>query len=173
MVDLKFKGSTLPLPATVVQSKWQTNLKRIFKDWRNIDFKEKRDVRCIQVFVCVCGGGGGGGVQSRFNLTPFLFLHTKSLSEWCQIVSDRRIWLIKFHSDWQKINFSASYLIVRTDQILKISPNDWHVQKDFNISEIKASYISHQHDSAFDFSALWMFVRWHVAVIPCWTQLIA
>ena len=29
---------------------------------------------------------------------------------------------------------SASYIIVRTDKIFKISPNDWHVQKDFNIS---------------------------------------
>ena len=26
------------------------------------------------------------------------------------------------------------YSIVRTDKIFKISPNDWHVQKDFNIS---------------------------------------
>ena len=43
--------------------------------------------------------------------------------------------------DWQyfirtdKKNISAAYFIVRTDKILKISPNDWHVQKDFNISE--------------------------------------
>ena len=34
-----------------------------------------------------------------------------------------------------KKNISAAYFIVRTDKILKISPNDWHVQKDFNISE--------------------------------------
>ena len=33
-----------------------------------------------------------------------------------------------------KKNISAAYFIVRTDKILKISPNDWHVQKDFNIS---------------------------------------
>ena len=51
-------------------------------------------------------------------------------------MSDRRIWLTKFHSDWQNINISAAYFIVRTDKIFKISWNDWHVQKDFNISEI-------------------------------------
>ena len=32
---------------------------------------------------------------------------------------DRRIWLTKFHSDWQKINISAAYFIVRTDKISK------------------------------------------------------
>ena len=55
--------------------------------------------------------------------------------QWCRKVSDRRIWLTKFHSEWQKFNISAAYLIVRTDKIFKISPNDWHVQKHFNISE--------------------------------------
>ena len=49
--------------------------------------------------------------------------------------SDRKIWLTKFHSDWQNINISAAYFIVRTDKIFKISWNDWHVKKDFNISE--------------------------------------
>ena len=34
----------------------------------------------------------------------------------------------------QKINISAAYFIVRTDKIFKTSPNDWHVQKDFDIS---------------------------------------
>ena len=29
---------------------------------------------------------------------------------------------------------SAAYFIVRTDNIFKISPNDWHVQIDFDIS---------------------------------------
>ena len=33
-----------------------------------------------------------------------------------------------------KKNISAAYFIVWTDKIFKISPNDWHVQKDFNIS---------------------------------------
>ena len=50
-------------------------------------------------------------------------------------MSDRRIWLTKFHLDWQKINISAAYFIVWTDKIFKIRPNDWHVQKDFDISE--------------------------------------
>ena len=45
-----------------------------------------------------------------------------------------RIWLAKFYSDWQKINISAAYFIVRTDKIFKISLNDWHVKKDFDIS---------------------------------------
>ena len=54
--------------------------------------------------------------------------------QWCRKVSDQRIWLTKFHSDWQKINISAAYFIVRTDKIFKICPNDWHVQKDFSIS---------------------------------------
>ena len=49
-------------------------------------------------------------------------------------MSDRRIWLTKFQSDWQKFNISTAYVIVRSDKIFKISPNDWHVQKDFNIS---------------------------------------
>ena len=35
-----------------------------------------------------------------------------------------------------KNNISAAYFIVRNDKIVKISPNDWHVQKDFNISDI-------------------------------------
>ena len=35
-----------------------------------------------------------------------------------------------------KINISAAYFIVRTDKIFKISLNDWHVQKDFNISDL-------------------------------------
>ena len=34
----------------------------------------------------------------------------------------------------KKINIYAAYFIVQTDKIFKISPNDWHVQKDFNIS---------------------------------------
>ena len=33
-------------------------------------------------------------------------------------------------------DLTAVYLIVRTDRIFKISPNDWLVQKDFNISEL-------------------------------------
>ena len=33
-----------------------------------------------------------------------------------------------------KFYISAAYFIVRTDEIFKISPNDWHAQKDFNIS---------------------------------------
>ena len=59
--------------------------------------------------------------------------------QWCRKVSDRRIWLTKFHSDWQKINISAAYFIVRTDKIFKISQNDWHVQKYFDISGIAHS----------------------------------
>ena len=42
----------------------------------------------------------------------------------------------KFHLDWQNINISAAYFIVRTDKIFKIGWNDWHVQKDFNISVV-------------------------------------
>ena len=34
--------------------------------------------------------------------------------QWCRKVSDRRIWLSKFHSDWQKIDISASYFNVQT-----------------------------------------------------------
>ena len=34
-----------------------------------------------------------------------------------------------------KFYISAAYFIVRTDKIFKISPNDWHAQKDFNISD--------------------------------------
>ena len=65
------------------------------------------------------------------------------LYQWCRKVSDRRIWLTKFHSDWQKFNISAAYFIVRTDKIFKISPNDWHVQKDFNISALCRSAGKH------------------------------
>ena len=57
--------------------------------------------------------------------------------QWCGKVSGWRIWLTKFYSDWQKFNISAAYFIVpyvRTDKIFKISPKDWHVQKDFSIS---------------------------------------
>ena len=35
-------------------------------------------------------------------------------SQWCRKVSDRWIWLTKFHLDWQKINISGIYFIVRT-----------------------------------------------------------
>ena len=35
----------------------------------------------------------------------------------------------------------ATYFIVRTD-IFKISPNDWHVQKDFNISQFHTYYMN-------------------------------
>ena len=68
--------------------------------------------------------------------------------QWCRKVSDRRIWLTKFHSDWQNINISAACSIVRTDKIFEISPNDWHVQKDFNISVNKViRFISFIHAS--------------------------
>ena len=69
-------------------------------------------------------------VPQSLRNSAIAFKHT----QWCRKVSDRRIWLTKFHSDWQKIDISASYFIVRTDKIFKISPNDWHVQKVFNIS---------------------------------------
>ena len=35
---------------------------------------------------------------------------------------------------WQNFIRTAAYFIVRTDTIFKISPNDWHVQRDINIS---------------------------------------
>ena len=41
------------------------------------------------------------------------------LCQWCRKVSDRRIWLTKFYSDWQKINISAACFIVRTEKFLK------------------------------------------------------
>ena len=39
-----------------------------------------------------------------------------------------------------KINISVVYFIVRTDKIFTISPNDWHAQKDFNISGMYKLY---------------------------------
>ena len=62
--------------------------------------------------------------------------------QWCRKVSDRRILLTTF-----------AYFIVRTDKIFKISWNDWHVQKDFNIyvhsidiSDVTMSwYVTHLH----------------------------
>ena len=39
-----------------------------------------------------------------------------------------------------KINISAAYFIVRTEMIFKTSPNDWHVQKYFDISGNLAKY---------------------------------
>ena len=36
--------------------------------------------------------------------------------------------------------FSAAYFIVRTDKIFKISWNDWHVPKDFNISAWQVNF---------------------------------
>ena len=62
--------------------------------------------------------------------------------QWCRKVSDRRILLTTF-----------GYFIVRTDKIFKISWNDWHVQKDFNIyvhsidiSDVTMSwYVTHLH----------------------------
>ena len=43
--------------------------------------------------------------------------------------------------DWQNINISAAYFIVRTDKIFKISWNDWHVQRfqhlcDYNVINV-------------------------------------
>ena len=46
----------------------------------------------------------------------------------------------KFSFGLTKKNISAAYFIVRTDKMFKISPNDWHVQKDFNISASTCSY---------------------------------
>ena len=79
---------------------------------------------------------------SFWALMPFCSNTGQICMQWCRKVSDRRIWLTKFHSDWQKFNISAAYLIVRTDKIFKISPNDWHVQKDFNIS-VYANTLGH------------------------------
>ena len=41
-----------------------------------------------------------------------------------------------------KFYISAAYFIVRTDKIFKISPNDSHAQKDFNISAQKHMLLS-------------------------------
>ena len=41
-----------------------------------------------------------------------------------------------------KFYIPAAYFIVLTDKTFKISPNDWHAQKDFNISETYPTYIS-------------------------------
>ena len=49
--------------------------------------------------------------------------------QWCRKVSDQRIWLTKFHSDWQKILKHFCCIFYCTDKIFKISPNDWHVKK--------------------------------------------
>ena len=51
--------------------------------------------------------------------------------EKCQ--TERFEWQNFIRTD-KKIDISASYFIVRTDKIFKISPNDCHVQNDFNIS---------------------------------------
>ena len=41
-----------------------------------------------------------------------------SCIQWCRKVSDRRIWLTTFHSDWQKVKISAVYFIVRTEKVI-------------------------------------------------------
>ena len=84
-------------------------------------------------------GTGSSNYTSFHNIMTLLFLSREH--QWCRKVSDRRIWLTKFHSDWQKFNISTAYFIVRTDKIFKISPNDWHVQKDFNISGTRPNFM--------------------------------
>ena len=44
-----------------------------------------------------------------------------AVAQWCRKMSDPRICLSKFHSDWQKINISAAYFIIASD---KISPKE-------------------------------------------------
>ena len=60
-------------------------------------------------------------------------------------MSVQRIWMTKFYSGLTKFNIFAAYFIVQPDKFFKITPNDWHVQKDFNISvpETLWNFIGH------------------------------
>ena len=71
---------------------------------------------------------------SRQSYVTLQYITTYSLHFFSDQYSEGFDWQLKFHSDWQIVKISAAYFIVRTDKIFKISPNDWHVQKDFNIS---------------------------------------
>ena len=63
--------------------------------------------------------------------SKFLGLHPfPSDVEKCQI------WLTKSHSNWQKIDSSATYFMFELTSFFKISLTDWHVQKDFKISAV-------------------------------------
>ena len=68
-------------------------------------------------------------------LPSFLPIKVCPLNSHCSWkVSVQRFWLTKFHLDWQNFELFFMYFSVRTDIILKIKENDWHVWKLFNFS---------------------------------------
>ena len=66
-----------------------------------------------------------------------------------------------------KIDISASYFIVRTDKIFKISPNDWHVQKDFNISGCSILFDRCGRKNIMVWFAAYLHLFFCLGMIPC------